>query len=127
MEDIEEKPQLDDHLEEDEEDQEKELNKVSTVESKMGAEETQIREALAKVYMDKFGEEGPEEDLEDADMDAQNIELADKMYAALKDQKLGEWNVIVGNRFSLCIALLKPERFASFKIARINVLVFELK
>ena len=127
MEDIDDQPVATDNIGQDEADQEAEFNKVTTVESKMGNEETAIRDCLHKVYTDTFGEDGPEDDLEDEELEKQNSDLADKMVEALKDQKLGLWNIVVGARFSLCIALLKPERYASFKIARVNVLVFELK
>ena len=106
---------------------EDDTEKVMTVEAKMGSEEGKIREVIHEVYLE-FAKENPEIFDEDEEpLKATFEKISQKIASRLVEKQQGVWNVIVGKRISVAIALLKPEKYASYKIGKINVIVFELK
>ncbi len=125
MEDItENKPDVDDKVDQPEEEGEDEDKSVLTVDAKMGAEEAQVREkieGLAKKYLDD----------EELDIDSPEtmapIEktLADEIQKVLLAEFGKNWSVIVGKRFAMGVGLRENDKFANFKIGFFNVLIFQ--
>ena len=101
--------------------------KVETKMSKMGANEPDIRSCIHKTYENFF---------QDKDDDAKepygslipNCEAIGPIIAKdLKDAGFGNWQVVVGQRFSIEASLKKQENYASWKMGAINVAIFQME
>ena len=113
--------ELDDNNEE-----ELELDSVLTMGCKMGKEEIPIREAILEVYKQFFKVDTEEFPDDDKQVEKMYPSLCDNIYKKLVSAGLGEWTVVAGCRFSSAILFGRAERYASYKIARLNVAVLEI-
>jgi Dynein light chain type 1 len=97
---------------------------VMTVDSKMGVEETSIRNEIHEICK-------PHIENEELDVEAPEVMQAiytdlSKQIQTLLLQKYGKaWSIVVGKRFALGIGLREQDHFANFKIGIFNVLVFQ--
>lgn len=97
---------------------------VMTVDSKMGVEETEIRNKIHDICK-------PHIDNEELDVEAPEVMQAiytdlTKQIQELLLKDFGKaWSVVVGKRFALGVGLREADHFANFKIGIFNVLVFQ--
>ena|SRR3990167_1397762 len=100
--------------------------KVETKMAKMGANEPDIKNCIHETYQNFF---------KDKDDDAKepygslipNCELiAPIIQKDLADKGFGNWQVVVGQRFSIEASLKKTENYASWKMGAINVAIFQM-
>jgi hypothetical protein len=123
MEDIENKEGADkqEQPEEEEEDEEK---TILTVDCKMGAEETKIREKIAEIA--KRYNDDEQLDIESKpDMAKIDKTLAEEVQKMMNGEFGKNWSVVVGKRFAMGVGLRENDKFGNFKIGRFNVLVFQ--
>ena len=109
-----------------ENEEEQELESVMTTACKMGKEEVNIREAIHEVYKKFFKLETEEFPDDDQELEKLYPDLTDQIHKKLVSDGLGDWTVVAGIRFSTAALLARAERYASYKIARINVAVLEI-
>ena len=114
--------QLDEEYQVDEEEREK----VMLVDAKMGAEETEVRNCIHQTYTDHFKDKDEDAKEHFGGLSSNYEQLAPKIQKDLKDKGLGDWNVTVGERVSLALCLRKAEKYASWKIGAVNVLIFQM-
>lgn len=97
---------------------------ILTVDAKMGAEESKVRDKiaeLAKEYLDN----------EELDIDSPETmaPIEEKLTKSIKESLLKDfglnWSVVVGKRFAVGIGLRENDKFANFKIGFFNVLIFQ--
>lgn len=124
MEDPEKKnPENEQHEEEDDEGEDEDKT-VLTVDAKMGAEETTVRDKIAEIAK-------PHLDDEELDMDNPETmatiekDLAKKIQEMMLKDFGKYWAVIVGRRFAMGVGLRENDKFGNFKIGFFNVLVFQ--
>lgn len=98
---------------------------VMTVDSKMGSEETLIKDKIHEICK-------PHMDNEELDSEAPEVmqtiytDLTKTIQELLLKEFGKAWSVVVGKRFALGIGLREADHFANFKIGIFNVLVFQV-
>ena len=133
MEDIQEKPgmmddgedNIQDAADDNEEDPDKEV--FRTLEAKMGKEESDILSCVERIYHDYFKEIDDEFAKDREELVKHYEPISERIQKALKDEGLGDWSVIAGERFSSILGLTKTERYACYQTGRFSVAVIEFK
>ena len=120
---------MEDIAEKEVEGQEVEEADVLTIFSKMGAEETKIRELIVHLYESELNGKATWDEIHGAkslaDRKAGYRKLAGDLATGLRKQFGSKWNVMAGERFQLNAFVSTSSRYASFKIKDINVMVYE--
>ena len=123
MEEIENKEGADkqEMVDDEEEDEEK---TVLTVDAKMGAEETKIRDRIAELAK-KYNDDEQLDVESKADMAKIDKTLAEEVQKVMNTDFGKYWSVVIGKRFAMGVGLRENDKFGNFKIGRLNVLVFQ--
>ena len=98
-----------------------------TIESKMGGEESNILECVKLVYEQYFKALDDEFAKDREELVKHYDPICEKVQKSLKDEKLGDWSVVAGERFASVLGLRQAERYACFQIGKISVAVVEYK
>ena len=105
---------------------EEQRESVLLVDAKMGAEETEVRNCIHNTYNEHFKDLDEDAKEHFGGLSTNYEKLAPKIQKDLKDKGFGDWNVAVGERVSLALRLKKAEKYASWKIGAVNVLIFQM-